>query len=460
MHRLHRRHLLRGSGALTTLWLAQRHGIAQAAQPGRVLIRDPKRVLDLPAGFSYRIVSRRGERMHDGYLLPGNPDAMGVFAMGDTLVLMRNHEVTPGDRNNGPYAPGTLAPPEAYDPEGYGGVTRLVLEAQTLAVRSQHLALCGTHWNCAGGLSPWGWLSCEELFAPGHGYVFLCSADASKLMPAKRIAAYGRFRHEAASVDPLTNIAYLSEDQMDAAFYRFVPDRPSQPFKGRLQALRVIGAPSFDTNTMQVGETRRIDWVPVHRPDSDYDDVRQQALQAGAARFVRTEGLWLDGPDLYVCATAGGPIGRGQIFRLRHTAAEPQLTLLVQTTDSSVLDMPDNITVSPSGQLYVAEDGLEGNFIRRITPDGKVVDFARNAISTSEFAGPCFSPDGSTLFVNVQRDGLTLAIRGPFENEIGIAPRAGARTSLLPTAPGVVGIGTGLAVLAMAALSKRRRPQP
>ena len=29
-------------------------------------------------------------------------------------------------------------------------------------------------------------------------------------------------------------------------------------------------------------------------------------------------------------------------------------------------------------------------------------------------AGVCFSPDGSTLFVNIQVDGLTVAITGPF----------------------------------------------
>jgi secreted PhoX family phosphatase len=31
-------------------------------------------------------------------------------------------------------------------------------------------------------------------------------------------------------------------------------------------------------------------------------------------------------------------------------------------------------------------------------------------MSNTEFAGCCYSPDGSTLFVNLQRPGLTLAI--------------------------------------------------
>jgi hypothetical protein len=52
--------------------------------------------------------------------------------------------------------------------------------------------------------------------------------------------------------------------------------------------------------------------------------------------------------------------------------------------------------------------------IRVLRPDGSIGDFARNTLGQSEFAGVCFSPDGEVLFVNLQLDGLTLAIRGSF----------------------------------------------
>ena len=39
---------------------------------------------------------------------------------------------------------------------------------------------------------------------------------------------------------------------------------------------------------------------------------------------------------------------------------------------------------------------------------------ARNLNGNGEFAGACFSPDGSTFFVNMQVDGWTLAINGPW----------------------------------------------
>ncbi len=456
-----REFLTRGASALPVLAHA---GFAQARSPepeneATRLVADPQHVLDLPSGFSYRILSRSGDPMSDGYRTPGNPDGMGIFrgAPGE-LVLMRNHEIMPGDFSGGPYAQGQAIAKEAYDPDGFGGVTRVVLDEHTCEVRSSNLVLTGTHWNCAGGLSPWGWLSCEELFAPNHGYVFLCPSDANTVQPARPIKAYGRFRHEAATTDPDSLIAFLTEDIADAAFYRFVPHDRAAPFDGTLQALAVKGNPRFDTAGMALHDRMPIHWVDVPNPDPDEDTVRLQAHEAGAAIFRRNEGLWLHGDELFLCATAGGPIGRGQIFRVRHRPeADAHLELIAHTTDPEVLDMPDNLTVSPHGQLYAAEDGLDGNFLRRITMAGRVVDFARNALSTSEFAGPCFAPDGKTMFVNIQHNGLTLAITGPFE-EFGkhAAPASAATNPTHAWSDGLAGIAGGLAILALAALRRRK----
>jgi hypothetical protein len=76
--------------------------------------------------------------------------------------------------------------------------------------------------------------------------------------------------------------------------------------------------------------------------------------------------------------------------------------------------MPDNIAMAPFGDLILCEDGREGNFVRGLTGDGQLYPIARNVRSRAEFAGAVFSPDGSTLFVNVQGDGVTLAITGPW----------------------------------------------
>ncbi|HKX32612.1 MAG TPA: alkaline phosphatase PhoX, partial [Blastocatellia bacterium] len=56
---------------------------------------------------------------------------------------------------------------------------------------------------------------------------------------------------------------------------------------------------------------------------------------------------------------------------------------------------------------------------RGLTPDGEIFDFALNIVpdfADFEFAGATFSPDGETLFVNIQTPGLTFAIWGPWED--------------------------------------------
>jgi uncharacterized protein len=84
-----------------------------------------------------------------------------------------------------------------------------------------------------------------------------------------------------------------------------------------------------------------------------------------------------------------------------------------------VLDMPDNITVAPWGDVYMAEDndGRSSHHLRVLTPAGAIADLARNAASDRELAGVCFSPDARALFVNLQHDGITLVITGPFPRE-------------------------------------------
>jgi len=46
--------------------------------------------------------------------------------------------------------------------------------------------------------------------------------------------------------------------------------------------------------------------------------------------------------------------------------------------------------------------------------DGQPFLLARNAMSGSEFTGVNFSPDRRTLFANIQDEGYTFAISGPF----------------------------------------------
>jgi secreted PhoX family phosphatase len=45
---------------------------------------------------------------------------------------------------------------------------------------------------------------------------------------------------------------------------------------------------------------------------------------------------------------------------------------------------------------------------------GETFPLAHNRLGDEEFAGATFSPDGATLFVNIQVPGTTFAIWGPW----------------------------------------------
>ncbi|MEL6347939.1 MAG: alkaline phosphatase PhoX [Myxococcota bacterium] len=423
-----RRHFLKGSA------LAAGAAMAGSSRPARAdvygeLVADPDGLLDLPEGFSYVIVERVGETMSDGFRVPAGPDGMACFALEDgTLALLRNHELDEDDLDRSAFADGVAEPEETYAAGVYGGVSRVIVDPASGARMSSNLVLTGTKKNCAGGPSPWGWLSCEENTDPGHGYVFVCPQDAAQVRAPEKIASYGRFRHEAVAVDPKTCVAYLTEDQDPSAIYRFVPDDVSEPFVGQLQALVVSGEENLAlTADLSVGDTLPIEWTDLDDPEPPIDTLRFTAWRQGAASLRRGEGAWFADGVVYLVSTNGGPIGGGQIFALRPD--EGSLELIAQSEDLSVLSNPDNITVSPWGQVFIAEDTDGTCYLRAIDADGQVVPFARNAASTSEFAGVCFSPDGRWMFVNSQGDGITYAITGSFPEVQADAPSSSVESA-------------------------------
>jgi secreted PhoX family phosphatase len=126
---------------------------------------------------------------------------------------------------------------------------------------------------------------------------------------------------------------------------------------------------------------------------------------------------------VYLCCTNGGAKRKGQILRYipgreegrPGEAANPgHLELFIEPNDGNLVDNCDNGCVAPWGDMIVCEDGgTVPHHIVGITPDGKIYKLGRTTLS--EFSGPCFSPDGSTLFVNIQVPGVTVAITGPWD---------------------------------------------
>ncbi|WAT17614.1 DUF839 domain-containing protein [Aurantiacibacter sp. MUD11] len=402
---------------------------ARAAERFGGLLVDPQGVLDLPEGFSYRVLSRLGDAMDDGGTVPDRADGMGCFDIGNgQLALVRNHELKPDQDSGGATGPAFDTVARSLRPLP-GGTTTIVLDAETLEVQQQYRSLAGTIRNCAGGITPWNsWLTCEEdtsradgTINRDHGWVFEVPAAAGGMVDPVPLTAMGRFNHEAAGVDPATGIVYLTEDRRDSLLYRFIPSHPGELARGgTLQALVLEGVTDTSNQngvTMPVGLPVRGHWITLDNVEAPEDDLRTRGQAMGAATFSRGEGIWMGDGEMYFTATSGGVAKEGQIFRLRPDIhGTDELELFYESPSEAEFSYGDNLCIAPFGDLIVCEDqygALVDNYLRGITPQGEAYPFARLRLQT-EPAGACFSPDGRTMFLNVYSPTMTLAITGPW----------------------------------------------
>ncbi len=397
---------------------------------------DPKGLIDLPENFVYRVISSLGDPMSDGASVPNKADGMGCFDLGDgQLVLVRNHELVSTDDSGGAFAMGFGSKDGEFVP---GGTTHVILDAKTLTVTDQFRSLGGTLRNCSGGVTPWNtWLTCEEsTTGPGrefgeglvknHGWVFEVPANARGLVAPEPLYALGRFNHEAACVDPETGFVYLTEDRDDSVLYRFIPNQSGQlAMGGRLQAMQVVDAPdlrNWSATSLRPGGVSAVNWLDLDDVESPNDDLRHRARAKGASLIARGEGIHMAQGEAYICSTSGGAARLGQVLRLNlsGTGEHDRLELFFESVSVNQFNFGDNLTVAPNGHLVVCEDQYTekvDNFLRGIKPEGHAYPLARLRLQT-EFAGACFSPDGTTLFVNVYAPTKTLAITGPWDQFI------------------------------------------
>ncbi|AKJ28356.1 alkaline phosphatase PhoX [Caldimonas brevitalea] len=389
--------------------------------------------LMLPLGFSSRIVARSGQPP-----LPGAPawhaapDGGACFAAPDGgWVYVSNSEMA-----------------LTSDLKFAGGVGALRFNRRGELTDSYPI-LKNTGGNCAGGATPWDtWLSCEEfeltLFgvqAAGAsrraGMVWECDPFTrwTDGQQGRSLPALGHFAHEAVCVDPVHRVLYLTEDADGGRFYRFVCDAADWPpgaprpqmQQGRLQVLQLRGLPAnvevvaaAASAGLRLDEPCAVEWIDVKDPDEGQAFTRGMMELRGddppGLEFVKAEGTWFFNGIVYFATQNNHRIWA---YDTRNQTLEFIYDGSGNATDAIkfAVNRPDNITVSPFGEIVATEDG--GNLeIGVLRPDRTSQAIARLlGHDRSETTGPAFSPDGMRLYFSSQRgtsgdpeDGMTFEI--------------------------------------------------
>ncbi|MFE3494092.1 PhoX family protein [Streptomyces sp. NPDC059175] len=383
---MERRSFLRGAvigGTAAAFGGTLMHGAAYAApaQPGPgpygALGAADANGIQLPGGFTSRVIARSGRTVSGtSYAWHPAPDGGACFTDGSGWIYVSNSEVNPG-----------------------GGASAVRFDSSG-TITGAYRILSGTRQNCAGGATPWHtWLSCEEV---SRGYVYETDPWGGT---ATRRAAMGRFKHEAAAADPVRRAVYLTEDETNGCFYRFIPTTWGNLSSGTLQVL-VAGS----------GTTGSFAWADVPDPDGSPTATRSQV--SGAKKFNGGEGCHYASDTVWFTTK-----GDNRVWQLNLASSTYELAYddSLVAGGGAPLTGVDNVTGSSSGDLFVAEDG--GNMeICIITPDDVVAPFLRiTGQSGSEITGPAFSPDGRRLYFSSQRGttgsssgGITYEVTGPF----------------------------------------------
>ncbi|GLW12077.1 hypothetical protein Misp01_72050 [Microtetraspora sp. NBRC 13810] len=319
------------------------------------------------------MVARSGHKV-GGLTWHAAPEGGACFPDGDGWIYVSNCRV--------PFLGGASA--IRFGPDG--------------AVRDAYRILSGTNLNRAGGATPWRtWLSCEEAM---RGCVFEC--DPYGVRAAMPRLALGRFRHESAACDPDREVVYLTEDEPDGCFYRFIPIEWGDLTEGRLE---VLCGPDGSAPTGPGPVT----WQPVPSP----------AAVLKAARYQVPAARHFDGGT--GCHYAAGVCHFTTRGDRRVWAYDAERGLLEVVCDADApRDGVENITAGTGGDLYVAGDS-EDMEINVVAPDGTLAPFLRiEGGHRSQITGPAFSPDGHRLYFSAQTgagrvgSGVTYEVSGPF----------------------------------------------
>lgn len=310
----------------------------------------------------------------------------------------------------------------------------------------------GTLANCSGGVTPWGTiLTCEENFSNFYGDFDYKTGERipSKLgwetfFPkhsphhygwvvevnvqtggAKKHVSLGRMEHECATVRELADgrvVVYTGDDTNNGCLYKHISEKPGQISPGKLYVANL--------------EQGQWEWIDRSRPElkkfTNQTELmiraREAAFMVGGTELDRPEDIDIDPltGDVLVSLTNNKPKGNyhGSIMKIMESGDYDALKFAHDTFltggEETRFSCPDNMAFDAAGNLWFTSDisgraahkapyesfGNNGLFlvIRNGERAGEVRQVA-SAPNDAEFTGPCFAPDGETLFLSVQHPG-------------------------------------------------------
>jgi hypothetical protein len=372
-------------------------------------------VINLPDGYSYTILATgcqdQATSTESGATLALPDDRDGnalVHAPGGNFWLLGNHELTqprPGDwqGDQADCHVDEQATTDDGDSNAWGAVSRITLAHDGLTVLKREIITTGLHNLCASAVTPWGTVLVSEEFPyprraltndpeKRSGWVWEIDPATGK---ATKLTGMGFMSHE--QVAFAAGAWYETDDQGDWRFiYRFDPDSSHDLTTGKLYGLK------FDRST-GTGE-----WVGPLDPMDPHADMVSRGIAPTVWGFQKAEGIVADHDlgSVVFTESASNP-NQGNVWRLTHLKKDTARgEIIVAAGDGSILSHPDNLRTSPSGDLFIYEDGhAGGDHIYVLPKDETGVENLRlfaNVNPALEPTGPWFSSDGKTLYMSLQ----------------------------------------------------------
>ena len=295
---------------------------------------------------------------------------------------------------------------------------------------------------------------------------WIVEVDPSSKKAIKKLYALGRYSHESLCMSKDGTTLYMTDDNAPAVLFKFIAKKAFHFDEGNLFA--------FDQNRAENP------WISLPRELDSLLNVREIALRKGATAFMRLEWMTLVNDKIYITETGfdrfefeqsglktkqlafhlqskleNGVVeypygamleldlntqkistklsgGRGTVDVFKHFSNPDAITHLEYEGKTWLIICED--IIGKDKQRVIAKEGEASDYTNEVwwldtsIPNPRIEDLHRFLIAVpgAECTGVCFSPDGETLFLNIQHPSASNTY--PFDKSSTLAIHRKKRT--------------------------------